>query len=137
MKLIRSVCRYQCFKSAWMHQVLHEGFHFPKDYSSLRTVQLLYDREVQWTLGAILYKTRFLPLRYYSMLFPEFCEFFSRSQIILGTPTPAFWKKSFRGYFPSFHKLFVRFELTPAKSLGIWDLNFLHAFEGLFTFIFW
>uniref|UniRef100_A0A8C5RKA4 Ectonucleoside triphosphate diphosphohydrolase 7 n=1 Tax=Laticauda laticaudata TaxID=8630 RepID=A0A8C5RKA4_LATLA len=55
--------KYQCFKSAWMHQVLHEGFHFPKDYSSLHTVQLLYDREVQWTLGAILYKTRFLPLR--------------------------------------------------------------------------
>ncbi|XP_003218500.1 ectonucleoside triphosphate diphosphohydrolase 7 [Anolis carolinensis] len=55
--------KYQCFKSAWMHQVLHEGFHFPKDYSSLRTAQLIYDREVQWTLGAILYKTRFLPLR--------------------------------------------------------------------------
>ncbi|XP_063163051.1 ectonucleoside triphosphate diphosphohydrolase 7 isoform X2 [Candoia aspera] len=55
--------KYQCFKSAWMHEVLHEGFHFPKDYSSLHTVQLVYDREVQWTLGAILYKTRFLPLR--------------------------------------------------------------------------
>ncbi|XP_062988546.1 ectonucleoside triphosphate diphosphohydrolase 7 [Elgaria multicarinata webbii] len=55
--------KYQCFKSAWMHQVLHEGFHFPTDYSGLRTAQLVYDREVQWTLGAILYKTRFLPLR--------------------------------------------------------------------------
>ncbi|XP_044292295.1 ectonucleoside triphosphate diphosphohydrolase 7 isoform X2 [Varanus komodoensis] len=55
--------KYQCFKSAWMHQVLHEGFHFPRDYSGLRTAQLVYDREVQWTLGAILYKTRFLPLR--------------------------------------------------------------------------
>lgn len=55
--------RYQCFKSAWMYQVLHEGFHFPYDYSHLQTAQLVYDREVQWTLGAILYKTRFLPLR--------------------------------------------------------------------------
>ncbi|XP_020658700.1 ectonucleoside triphosphate diphosphohydrolase 7 [Pogona vitticeps] len=55
--------KYQCFKSAWMHQVLHEGFHFPRDYSGLRTAQLVYDREVQWTLGAILFKTRFLPLR--------------------------------------------------------------------------
>ncbi|CAM2117938.1 unnamed protein product [Caretta caretta] len=55
--------KYQCFKSAWMYQVLHEGFHFPLDYSSLHTAQLVYDREVQWTLGAILYKTRFLPLR--------------------------------------------------------------------------
>ncbi|KFU91470.1 Ectonucleoside triphosphate diphosphohydrolase 7, partial [Chaetura pelagica] len=55
--------KYQCFKSAWMYQVLHKGFQFPLDYPSLRTVQLVYDREVQWTLGAILYKTRFLPLR--------------------------------------------------------------------------
>ncbi|KFP18716.1 Ectonucleoside triphosphate diphosphohydrolase 7, partial [Egretta garzetta] len=55
--------KYQCFKSAWMYQVLHQGFCFPLDYPSLRTAQLVYDREVQWTLGAILYKTRFLPLR--------------------------------------------------------------------------
>ncbi|KAB1270859.1 Ectonucleoside triphosphate diphosphohydrolase 7, partial [Camelus dromedarius] len=55
--------KYQCFKSAWMYQVLHEGFHFPYDYANLQTAQLVYDREVQWTLGAILYKTRFLPLR--------------------------------------------------------------------------
>ncbi|XP_052533791.1 ectonucleoside triphosphate diphosphohydrolase 7 [Tympanuchus pallidicinctus] len=55
--------KYQCFKSAWMYQVLHQGFHFPLDYPSLHTAQLVYDREVQWTLGAILYKTRFLPLR--------------------------------------------------------------------------
>lgn len=47
-----------------MYQVLHQGFRFPLDYPSLRTAQLVYDREVQWTLGAILYKTRFLPLRY-------------------------------------------------------------------------
>ncbi|XP_028651505.1 ectonucleoside triphosphate diphosphohydrolase 7-like [Erpetoichthys calabaricus] len=55
--------KYQCFKSAWMYEVLHTGFKFPKDYSSLKTAQLVYDKEVQWTLGAILFKTRFLPLR--------------------------------------------------------------------------
>uniref|UniRef100_A0A8K9UP36 nucleoside-triphosphate phosphatase n=1 Tax=Oncorhynchus mykiss TaxID=8022 RepID=A0A8K9UP36_ONCMY len=55
--------KYQCFKSAWMFQVLHSGFRFPKDYPSLKTAQLVYDKEVQWTLGAILFKTRFLPLR--------------------------------------------------------------------------
>ncbi|XP_069756298.1 ectonucleoside triphosphate diphosphohydrolase 4-like isoform X2 [Narcine bancroftii] len=54
--------KYQCFKSAWMHEVLHSGFAFPADYSNLKTVQLVYDKEIQWTLGAILYKTRFLPL---------------------------------------------------------------------------
>ncbi|XP_078079243.1 ectonucleoside triphosphate diphosphohydrolase 4-like isoform X1 [Mustelus asterias] len=55
--------KYQCFKSAWVHEVLHSGFNFPADYSNLKTAQLVYDKEVQWTLGAILYKTRFLPLR--------------------------------------------------------------------------
>ncbi|XP_061686903.1 ectonucleoside triphosphate diphosphohydrolase 7-like [Syngnathoides biaculeatus] len=55
--------KYQCFKSAWTFQVLHAGFRFPGDFRSLRTAQLVYDKEVQWTLGAILYKTRFLPLR--------------------------------------------------------------------------
>uniref|UniRef100_A0A8C4GXH4 nucleoside-triphosphate phosphatase n=1 Tax=Dicentrarchus labrax TaxID=13489 RepID=A0A8C4GXH4_DICLA len=55
--------RYQCFKSAWMYEVLHSGFRFPTDYPSLKTAQLVYDKEVQWTLGAILFRTRFLPLR--------------------------------------------------------------------------
>ncbi|XP_064418998.1 ectonucleoside triphosphate diphosphohydrolase 7 [Latimeria chalumnae] len=55
--------KYQCFKSAWMYEVLHSGFDFPLDYPNLHTAQLVYDKEVQWTLGAILYKTRFLPLR--------------------------------------------------------------------------
>ncbi|XP_010871012.1 LOW QUALITY PROTEIN: ectonucleoside triphosphate diphosphohydrolase 7 [Esox lucius] len=55
--------KYQCFKSAWVYEVLHSGFRFPRDYPSLKTAQLVYDKEVQWTLGAILFKTRFLPLR--------------------------------------------------------------------------
>ncbi|XP_010134753.1 PREDICTED: ectonucleoside triphosphate diphosphohydrolase 7-like, partial [Buceros rhinoceros silvestris] len=33
--------KYQCFKSAWMYQVLHQGFGFPLDYPSLRTAQLV------------------------------------------------------------------------------------------------
>lgn len=57
------VCRYQCFKSAWMYEVLHSGFSFPTNYTNLKTALLVYDKEVQWTLGAILYRTRFLPLR--------------------------------------------------------------------------
>uniref|UniRef100_A0A3B4B568 nucleoside-triphosphate phosphatase n=1 Tax=Periophthalmus magnuspinnatus TaxID=409849 RepID=A0A3B4B568_9GOBI len=55
--------KYQCFKSAWMFEVLHSGFRFPLIYSSLKTAQLVQDKEVQWTLGAILFKTRFFPLR--------------------------------------------------------------------------
>ncbi|XP_053574098.1 ectonucleoside triphosphate diphosphohydrolase 4 isoform X2 [Bombina bombina] len=55
--------KYQCFKSAWMYEVFHTGFSFPTNYSNLKTVLQVYDKEVQWTLGAILYRTRFLPLR--------------------------------------------------------------------------
>jgi len=46
-----------------MFEVLHSGFRFPADFPNLKTAQLVYDKEVQWTLGAILFKTRFLPLR--------------------------------------------------------------------------
>ncbi|CAM9997719.1 unnamed protein product [Lampetra fluviatilis] len=55
--------KYQCFKSAWVYEMLHSGLGFPESYAGLRTAQLVYDKEVQWTLGAILYRTRFLPLR--------------------------------------------------------------------------
>lgn len=55
--------KYQCFKSAWMYEVLHTGFSFPNKYKNLKTALLVYDKEIQWTLGAILYRTRFLPLR--------------------------------------------------------------------------
>ncbi|XP_071585056.1 ectonucleoside triphosphate diphosphohydrolase 4 isoform X2 [Heliangelus exortis] len=55
--------KYQCFKSAWMYEVFHSGFSFPVSYNHLKTALQVYDKEVQWTLGAILYRTRFLPLR--------------------------------------------------------------------------
>nr|XP_008120989.1 PREDICTED: ectonucleoside triphosphate diphosphohydrolase 4 isoform X1 [Anolis carolinensis] len=55
--------KYQCFKSAWMYEVFHSGFSFPLNYLNLKTALQVYDKEVQWTLGAILYRTRFLPLR--------------------------------------------------------------------------
>ncbi|XP_038602410.1 ectonucleoside triphosphate diphosphohydrolase 4 isoform X2 [Tachyglossus aculeatus] len=55
--------KYQCFKSAWMYEVFHRGFSFPVNYGNLKTALQVYDKEVQWTLGAILYRTRFLPLR--------------------------------------------------------------------------
>lgn len=47
-----------------MYEVFHSGFSFPVSYNSLKTALQVYDKEVQWTLGAILYRTRFLPLRY-------------------------------------------------------------------------
>jgi Golgi nucleoside diphosphatase len=53
----------QCFKSAWLYAFLHDGLKFPVNYQRLRSASLVNKNDVQWTLGAILYKTRFLPLR--------------------------------------------------------------------------
>lgn len=53
-----------------MYEVFHNGFSFPVNYNSLKTALQVYDKEVQWTLGAILYRTRFLPLRYCKVLPP-------------------------------------------------------------------
>lgn len=55
--------KYQCFKSAWMTTVLHKGLRFPSGFKGLKTAQLINGKEVQWSLGALLYRTRFLPLR--------------------------------------------------------------------------
>ena len=58
------VVRMQCFKSAWIATVLHEGFLFPAHYSHFTSTQLIRGQDVQWTLGALVYKTRYFPLRY-------------------------------------------------------------------------
>ncbi|XP_013414146.1 ectonucleoside triphosphate diphosphohydrolase 4 isoform X2 [Lingula anatina] len=55
--------RTQCFKSAWMSTTLHVGFKFPKTYKHFRSAQVVYDKDVQWTLGALLFRIRYLPLR--------------------------------------------------------------------------
>lgn len=55
--------KHQCFKSAWVPMVLHDGFNFPKKDKKLTTLQTIHNTEVQWALGALITKTRFLPLR--------------------------------------------------------------------------
>ncbi len=57
----------QCFKSAWLGVALHEGFAFPEDYDRLSAApETVNGKVVHWTIGALLYRTRFLPLRYVS-----------------------------------------------------------------------
>ncbi len=80
-KIINSIFRLQCFKSAWLYAFLHDGLKFPVNYQRLRSASLVNNNDVQWTLGAILYKTRFLPLRFINFLFPmnKNCFIFSRA----------------------------------------------------------
>ena len=50
-------------KSAWLSLILHEGLGFPEDTISLHSVASMSGQSVQWALGALLYNTRYLPLR--------------------------------------------------------------------------
>ncbi|KAJ2497969.1 Golgi apyrase [Coemansia sp. RSA 1972] len=44
----------QCFKAAWLVNVLHSGFRVPRDASPFQSVHNVGDIEVSWTLGALL-----------------------------------------------------------------------------------
>ena len=50
-------------KSAWLSLILHEGLGFPEETTSLQSTASINGRSVQWPLGALLYYTRYLPLR--------------------------------------------------------------------------
>ncbi|XP_037090002.1 LOW QUALITY PROTEIN: ectonucleoside triphosphate diphosphohydrolase 7-like [Pollicipes pollicipes] len=54
----------QCFKSVYLTAVLHEGLGLPYSYQGLTsTPSVVNGRVSTWTLGALLYKLRFLPVR--------------------------------------------------------------------------
>jgi len=55
--------RTECFKAAWISTVLHDGFGFPRNTTKFKTVSLINNEEVQWTIGALLYRMRHFPLR--------------------------------------------------------------------------
>ncbi|ELU13735.1 hypothetical protein CAPTEDRAFT_169216 [Capitella teleta] len=55
--------RLQCFKSAWLSSILHQGLNLPKNYQHFTSMQYIDGQEIHWTLGALLYKTRYFPLR--------------------------------------------------------------------------
>lgn len=40
-------------------EVLHDGLHFPKDYKNFVPVSKINGEEVQWTLGSVIYKTKY------------------------------------------------------------------------------
>lgn len=52
----------QCFKSTWVMTFLHQGLRMPNTFTGFTTIHEIDGDTVQWTLGALLYKTRFVPL---------------------------------------------------------------------------
>jgi len=56
----------QCFKSAWIAVALHQGFNFPNDYHGLTSSpNTVGGRVAHWTVGALLYRTRYFPLSFH------------------------------------------------------------------------
>ncbi|KFD55364.1 hypothetical protein M514_03704 [Trichuris suis] len=56
--------RTQCFKAAWAFALLHKGLRFPVNISNFHPVSRMSGHDIQWTLGAVLYRLRHLPLRF-------------------------------------------------------------------------
>lgn len=54
----------QCFKVSWVMEALHDGLRFPKEYTTFLPVSEINGQEVQWSLGALIHRTRYIPLKY-------------------------------------------------------------------------
>ncbi|KAI6233658.1 hypothetical protein M3Y99_00879900 [Aphelenchoides fujianensis] len=52
----------QCFKSAWIHAVLHDGFHVDELNHKFQSALHIKNQEVPWALGALIYQMRHFPL---------------------------------------------------------------------------
>ncbi|XP_025016970.1 ectonucleoside triphosphate diphosphohydrolase 7 isoform X2 [Tetranychus urticae] len=46
----------QCFKAAWIATLLHDGFKMPKSFKNYQSALSINNNQVQWTLGALLYR---------------------------------------------------------------------------------
>ncbi|XP_074602949.1 ectonucleoside triphosphate diphosphohydrolase 7-like isoform X3 [Brevipalpus obovatus] len=46
----------ECFKAAWITTLLHVGFKMPKDFKKYKSALFIGGNQVEWTLGALLYR---------------------------------------------------------------------------------
>uniref|UniRef100_A0A6G1SKH6 Ectonucleoside triphosphate diphosphohydrolase 7 n=1 Tax=Aceria tosichella TaxID=561515 RepID=A0A6G1SKH6_9ACAR len=49
---------YECFKASWLLTILHNsGLKMPVNYDNFETLDRIHDREIDWTIGAMLWET--------------------------------------------------------------------------------
>ncbi|VDM91313.1 unnamed protein product [Litomosoides sigmodontis] len=78
--------RSQCFKSAWITAVLHEGFSVSKTHNRFRSILDVNGQEAHWALGALLYHVRYFPLH---ETIPRKSQY--PNYQIVGNEVPIFW----------------------------------------------
>lgn len=78
------VLRTQCFKSAWIYAVLHNGFGMSTTKNRFKSTLEIDGQEVQWTLGALLHRMRYFPLRYLfvNLWFVIYCSDIERERLL-------------------------------------------------------
>ena len=90
-----------------MSLVLHNALGFPTDHSLFQSANEIRGRNVQWTLGALLYRTRFMPLRcvLYLLISDVIREFFCIQGNTTGISTvfTGVMVRDYSSVTPSFH----------------------------------
>ncbi|CAH8431954.1 unnamed protein product [Schistosoma turkestanicum] len=63
-----------CFKASYLVSAFHKGLHFPTNYDKLIPTLEINKTELQWSLGALLYKLKATTILEELLLRPVFCS---------------------------------------------------------------